>query len=289
MQFGITLSIALLIHSCSAFAPPTPRTSFGVISSRGHVSSSSMNMADDKVPFFATPEKEEKKEEEKETVETTTGGADATLDDTVEAMVEEEIAKNERMSNLRNKAGVDYAPWMNIDKAQEKEIRQLSKEKAAVRAKQRKQELNLSGTLYFDSQAQELGGAGLNSKIIDGDVELEWVTKKETNTKGYILKRRAAKTENFEVIADYNTWGPMMSKGPAGGVYRYLDTTASPGGYIYRVTEVDNGGAESDLSQCLVEIQTDEEQRNAVIAAVGIVVIAISAVVGGLILDPYAV
>jgi len=140
-----------------------------------------MNMADDKVPFFATPEKEEKKEE-KETVETTTGGADATLDDTVEAMVEEEIAKNERMSNLRNKAGVDYAPWMNIDKAQEKEIRQLSKEKAAVRAKQRKQELNLSGTLYFDSQAQELGGAGLNSKIIDGDVELEWVTKKETNT-----------------------------------------------------------------------------------------------------------
>jgi len=43
------------------------------------------------------------------------------------------------------------------------------------------------------------------------------------------------------------------------------------------------------LSQCLVEIQTDEEQRNTVIAAVGIAVIAIGAVVGGLVLDPYAV
>jgi len=244
-------------------------------------------MADDKVPFFATPEKEEEKEEAIPTE--TPIASKETQEANIDAIVEKEIEKSNRMSNLRNKAGVDYAPWMNIDKEEEAKIRQMSKEKATVRAKQREKELNLSGTLYFDSQAQELGGAGLNSKIIDGDVELEWITKKETNTKGYILKRRAAKTEVFEVIADYNTWGPMVSKGVEGGVYRYLDTTASPGGYIYRITEVDNSGNESDLSQCLVEIQTDEEQRNAVIAAVGIVVIAISAVVGGLILDPYAV
>jgi len=289
MQFSTIISIVLIINSCSAFAPPAPRTSFGVVSSRGHVTSSSMNMADDKVPFFATPEKEEEKEEKEEKEEPAVVEAVTSEEEKVEELVQDAIAKEKRAAKMQTKQGVDYAPWMNIDKEEEAKIRQISREKAAVRAKQREKELNLSGTLYFDSQAQELGGAGLNSKIIEGDVELEWITKKETNTRGYILKRRAAKTENFEVIADYNTWGPMVAKGAEGGVYRYLDTTTSPGGYIYRVTEVDNSGIESDLSQCLVEIQTDEEQRNAVIAAVGIVVIAISAVVGGLILDPYAV
>lgn len=234
-------------------------------------------MADDKIPFFATPEKEED----------TTASVEPIVDEAI-ADGDNEVQKMENMSKFRTKNGVDYAPWMKVGDEEVKQIRQISKEKAAVRAKQKEKELNLSGTLYFDSQAQELGGTGLNSKIIDGDVELEWVTKKETNTRGFVLKRRAAKTEDFVVIADYNTWGPLASKGPEGGVYRFTDTTTSPGGYIYRVTEVDNGGAESDLSQCLVEIQTDEEQRNALIAAVGIVVIGISSVVAGLILDPYA-
>lgn len=234
-------------------------------------------MAEDKIPFFATPEKED---------DTTASVEPIVAEEIVDGDIE--VEKMENMAKFRTKNGVEYAPWMKVGEEEDKKIRQISKEKASVRAKQKEKELNLSGTLYFDSQAQELGGAGLNSKIIDGDVELEWVTKKETNTKGYVLKRRAAKTEEFVVIADYNTWGPLASKGPEGGVYRFTDTTTSPGGYIYRVTEIDNSGAESDLSQCLVEIQTDEEQRNALIAAVGIVVIGISSVVAGLILDPYA-
>jgi len=286
MRLNTTATIFFLLHSCSAFSPLATRTSFGVVSSKGHVMTSQMNMADDKIPFFATPEKEE----EKETVASVEVTTEPEFTDDVLAQIaaDEEVAKGARMAKFKTKSGVEYAPWLNMDAKEEAKSRQISKEKATVRAKQKEKELNLSGTLYFDSQAQELGGAGLNSKIVDGDVELEWVTKKETNTKGYILKRRAAKTETFEVIADYETWGPLVSKGGDGGTYRYLDTTTSPGGYIYRVTEVDNSGIESDLSQCLVEIQTDEEQRNAVIAAAGIVVIAISAVVAGLVLDPYA-
>jgi len=238
-------------------------------------------MADDKIPFFASAGKEQDTSEG-------TPDAEVSVEEMARIDAEETILKEKRAAKFKTKAGVEYAPWLKMDAAKEAETRQIAKEKAAIRAKQIQKEKELSGTLYFDSQAQELGGAGLNSKIIDGDVELTWMTKKETNTKGYVLKRRAAKTEDFVTIADYESWGPLASKGDEGGVYSFLDTTTSPGGYIYRVTEVDNSGIESDLSQCLVEIQTDEEQRNTVIAAAGIAVVAVAAVVGGLLLDPYA-
>merc|ERR1719343_1038533 len=38
------------------------------------------------------------------------------MDETVEEMVEEEMKKTKRMSNLRKEKGVDYAPWMNMSK-----------------------------------------------------------------------------------------------------------------------------------------------------------------------------
>merc|ERR1712154_401801 len=130
----------------------------------------------------------------------------------------------------------------------------------------------------YDSQAQELSGTGLKSKVIDGEVELELATKSETNTKGFIVKRRPAKTETFETIATYMQWGPLVSKGEDGGIYRFLDTTTTPGGWVYRVSECDVNGQESDLCQCLVEVQTEEEQRTAMIAGVGIAVLGIAAV-----------
>jgi hypothetical protein len=33
------------------------------------------------------------------------------IDEEVERMVQEEVAKSNRMSNLRNEKGIDYAPW----------------------------------------------------------------------------------------------------------------------------------------------------------------------------------
>jgi len=253
MKISALTFVCLNLHTCWAFVPPTAKASFVVVSPGSYVSNTRMNMAED--------------------------------DDLGDDMVSREV----KASKMKTKAGVEYAPWLKVDAKEKKKLVQIAKEKEAIREKQKEKEASLSGNLYYDSQSQELGGAGLNSKIIDGEVELEWVTRKETNTAGYVLRRRVAKTDNFEVIADYKSWGPLASKGPDGGTYRYLDTTTSPGAYIYRVTEVDDNGSESDLSQCLVEIQTDEEQRNTVIAAVGIAVIAIGAVVGGLVLDPYAV
>lgn len=55
---------------------------------------------------------------------------------------------------------------------------------------------------------------------------------------------------------------------------------------MYRITEVQSNGEENDLSQCLVEVTTAEEQRGAVVAAVAMGVVAVAAVLAGSILDP---
>jgi hypothetical protein len=234
-----------------------------------------MKMADDKLPFFASAPKKV--------------AAETTFEEEVEELTKEEVEKTKRASNLRNANGVDYAPWMNVSAADEKQIQQVMKEKAAARRKRTAEEKSVSGNLYLDSQAQELSGTGLIAKAIDGDVELEWATKTESNTKGFIVKKRPAKTDQFTTVASFESWGPLASKGADGGVYRYLDTTSTPGGWVYRISECDMGGKESDLCQCLIEVQTEDEQKAALIAGVGIVVVGIAAVVAGLLLDPYAV
>ena len=107
-----------------------------------------------------------------------------------------------------------------------------------------------------------------------------------TKHKGFLVKRRPARTEDFEVIASFENWGPLVSKGLEGGTYRYLDDSVSPGGWVYRVTECENNGRENDICQTLIDVQTAEEQRGAVIAAVSIGVIGAAAVAAGIILDP---
>ena len=208
------------------------------------------------------------------------------LEEEVEMLTQEELTKVKRASNLRNANGQEYAPWMGISEEDESRIKQIMKERAAARRKRQEQEKTVSGNLFLDSQAQELSGTGLKTKVIDGAVELEWATNSEKDTKGFLVKRRPTQTSDYKVVASYADWGPLASKGPEGGVYRYLDTTASPGGWVYRISEVDSEGKENDVCQCLVDVQTEEEQRGAVIAAVGISLVAIIAVVAGVLLDP---
>lgn len=240
----------------------------------------SLSMAEGKTPFFASGDSLPKVPAAVASTE------ELSLEEEVEQLTQAEVKKMKRASNLRNSNGVDYAPWMNISADEEDRIRQVMKEKAEARRKRQMQEQSVSGALLMDSQAQELSGGGLRTKIIDGEVELEWATSSEANTKGFLIKRRPARTEGFEVIASYEDWGPLASKGPDGAAYRYLDTTVSPGGWVYRVTECEKTGAQNDICQALVDIQTVEEQRGAVIAAISIVVLGIAAVVAGIALDP---
>ena len=212
---------------------------------------------------------------------------DQSFEDEVEALVEEEVQQNKRMSNLRNEKGVDYAPWMKMSKEDEDRIRAVVRDKAEARRRRREEQTDVQGELLRDFGFQELSGTGLKGKVVDGNnVELEWATGEERNTRGFLIKRRPAKTEDFQVIASYETYGPLESKGSEGGIYRFYDEDIAPGGYVYRVTECGVDGAENDLSQCLVEVQTVEEQRGAVIAAVGIGAILVATIAAGSLLDP---
>lgn len=209
-----------------------------------------------------------------------------TMEEEIELLVAKELSKTKRMSNLRNERGVEYAPWMGISESDENKIRSLMRERTEARRKRQEQERDVSGTLFRDSQAQELSGTGLSYKIIDGEIELQWGTKTELNTQGFIVKRRAAKTNDYSILASYTTFGPLATKGKEGGIYRYLDTTATPGGWVYRISEVDKFGNEADVCQCLVEVETEGEQKAALFAGVGFGVFAIGAFVAGIAMDP---
>ena len=103
---------------------------------------------------------------------------------------------------------------------------------------------------------------------------------------GFKIQRRKARGDDWETITDYTKWGPLVSKGSTGGTYRYVDNTADIGGWVYRISEVEKDGNESDLCQCLVEIQSQGEKIQGIVAAVGIAAIAIGAVVAGVTLAP---
>ena len=236
-------------------------------------------MAEEKTPFFATAETPAPAAEEAK--------KEMSLEEEIEELTKEEVKKMKKASNLRNANGVDYAPWMNISAEDEEKIRQVMKEKAEARRKRQLEEQTVSGALLMDSQAQELSGGGLNCKVVDeNSVELTWATSAEGNTEGFQIKRRPARTEDFTVIASYKDWGPLASKGPEGGKYSFLDDTISPGGWVYRVTECEKGGRENDICQALVDVQTADEQRGAVIAAVSITVLMAAAIAAGALLDP---
>ncbi|KAL3774822.1 hypothetical protein ACHAW5_007074 [Stephanodiscus triporus] len=210
-----------------------------------------------------------------------------TMEEEIELLVQRELSKTKRMSNLRNERGVEYAPWMGISEADENRIRSLMRERTEARRRRQEQERDVSGNLFRDSQAQELSGTGLSYKIIDGGgVELSWATKTEKNTRGFVVKRRAAKTNEYAVIASHVNYGPLTSKGEDGGVYRYLDDTVTPGGWVYRISEEDVLGNVADVCQCLVEVETEGEQKAGLIAGVGFGLFAIAAFVAGVAMDP---
>ncbi|EJK63740.1 hypothetical protein THAOC_15587 [Thalassiosira oceanica] len=304
-----TVAIIAGASSAGAFAPGAARTRASTCSS----SSSRLQM--NQVPFFAseTEEKEEAATEVEEvaaapapvepvsTVDTVAEAlADAarveaenakldalSTEEEIELMVANEMSKTKKASKLKNAAaGVEYAPWMRISEADEEKIRVVMKERTEARRKRQEQARDVTGNLFRDSQAQELSGTGLTYKLFDGDVELSWATKSERNTKGFTIKRRRAKTDEFTTLVSYEDYGPLASKGDEGGIYKYLDTTAGPGGWVYRITEEDTFGGSADICQALVEVETEEEQQAALFAAAGFGLFAVLAVVGGIMVDP---
>ena len=55
---------------------------------------------------------------------------------------------------------------------------------------------------------------GLSAKRVSDDmVELTWKTGNEADNVGFIVSRRAAKTDTWEEIASYKDFPPLNSKG----------------------------------------------------------------------------
>lgn len=283
MKVISTAAVALLAGSSytTAFAPSASKASVSQrVSADKTCAASNTCLAMNKLPFFAQEEPAATEEVDEEELDS------MTMEEEVEILVQKELSKTKKMSNLRNEKGVEYAPWMGISESDENKIRSLMRDRTAARRKRQLQEQDVTGNLFRDSQAQELSGTGLSWKNIDGDVELTWATKTESETKGFLVKRRAAKTNDYEVLASYKDFGPLASKGKEGGVYRYLDSTASLGGWVYRISEEDNFGNEADVCQCLVEVESDDEQKAALFAGVGFGVFAIAVFVAGVAMDP---
>ena len=122
-----------------------------------------------KVPFYAQPEESEQATPEEEGT-VAVQEEEMSLEAEIEELTQEEVRKMKKASNLRNANGVEYAPWMNISPEDEQEIRKMMKSKAEARRRRQIEEASATGALIMDSQAQELSGGGLRTKIIDGDV-----------------------------------------------------------------------------------------------------------------------
>jgi len=79
---------------------------------------------------------------------------------------------------------------------------------------------------------------------VDG-VLLKWTTESETENLGFMLERRAAKAENWNIIASYKTDDTLLGQGstPAATDYEYIDNLVENGKeYEYRLGDVDYQG-----------------------------------------------
>jgi len=182
-------------------------------------------------------------------------------------------------NNMRSESGVEFAPWMKIDA---EAIAKAEKERKERKARQAAQSRNVDA-MELDPQAAELGGGGLNSKVLsEEEIELRWSTGGEVGNVGFIVQRRPGGSDNFEKIASYEEVGALKSKGPAGGTYTYLDDTVPRvGTWVYRVLDCDSKGMKQAICQKLVEVDSQSEQTTTlviggVLAAIALVLVGVA-------------
>ena len=96
---------------------------------------------------------------------------EASVEEEVERIFQEEKEKTLRMSRFSNEKGVEYAPWMNMSPEDEARIRTLAREKTVARKKRQMQEQNVRGSLLKDSTNQELSDCNIKLLI---PIRLNW-------------------------------------------------------------------------------------------------------------------
>ena len=138
-----------------------------------------------------------------------------------------------------------------------------------------------------DTRPQLGAGGGLKSKVLsEEEVELRWSTQDEVGNMGFIVQRRKGGTPDFEALVTYEQFAPLRTKGVEGGDYVYLDDTASPGTWVYRILDCDSNGQRSAVCQKLVEIDSSAEQSQTLFVGVFALGLALVGFLAGIFADP---
>jgi hypothetical protein len=130
------------------------------------------------------------------------------------------------------------------------------------------------------------GSDGMKWRMTNNQVELQWLTSVEPGNQGFIIEKRPSYGGDFVEVASFREVGSLVSKGPNGGNYRYLDPSTSSGSWIYRVKDLDGQGIQNLLCQCFVEVETEQEAKGQLAIAVGLAAILGTLFTVGFILDP---
>lgn len=214
------------------------------------------------------------------------GFEDAMDEDEYEQEQEQQLsaAAQKVVNNMRSSSGVEFAPWMKVDAekiAQAKKEREERKARAAAQA-------GKADSMLIDPQAAELGaGGGLKSKVLsEEEIELRWSTQDEVNNAGFVVQRRRGGQPDFVDLASYESFAPLRTKGDVGGDYVYLDDTAGPGTWVYRIVDCDTKGTRSAVCQKLVEVDAESEKAQTLIVGGFIAGLAIVLVLAGILADP---
>lgn len=176
--------------------------------------------------------------------------------------------------NLFRPDGTPYAPWMAG----------MNPDYNPTVVKKR---TDATGRLAADPQSAELSGAGMTWKKMGDNLQLSWTTGSEEDCLGFVVYKRAGKSSEWKKIADYrDSPSELKAKGPNGASYRYLVEDPEPGTWVYRVSDVDINNNVADLSQVLVEFESNEDTKLRNIALIGLLAFLVIAGFIGLSLDP---
>lgn len=170
--------------------------------------------------------------------------------------------------------GTPYAPWMAG----------MNPDYNPTVLKKRS---DATGKLAADPQSAELSGTGMTWKKVGDNLRLSWSTGSEEDCLGFVVYKRAGKSSEWKKIADYrDSPEELKSKGPNGASYKYLVEDPEPGTWVYRVSDVDTNNNVSDLSQVLVELESNEDTKLRNIALAGLLAFLVIVGFVGLSLDP---
>lgn len=196
--------------------------------------------------------------------------------DETESEMRERLKKKARKM-MFNENGVAYAPWISKQIDEDAIIEDLIRKETNKVGKKK--------TSILDRGEIE-SSEGMKWRMNGDLVDLVWTTNSEDGNKGYIVEKRPSYGGDFQEVASFKEVSTLVSKGAAGGRYKYSDPSTAAGSWIYRVQDCNGTGELNVLCQCFVEVQTASESKGQSLIAAGFGAVFIAALAIGYSLDP---